>query len=83
MQLAVSDEVVSRLERQAADRGFDTVEEYLGALVGISEPEEEDPGRLSNEERVRRFREYVAALRAPAGAPRTVDDSRESIYPVR
>ena len=79
MQLVVSDEVVKRLERQAADRGFDTVEEYLGALVGISEPEEERHG-LSNEERVRRFRAYVASRKSHNPH---FDDSRESIYPVR
>lgn len=81
MQVTLPDD--ARLEQRAQAAGFATVEDYLLQLVARDaeqEPSHGSQSRLSSAEWVRRFREFIATMK-PRHAH--LDDSRDSIYPIR
>lgn len=83
MQIIIPDD--PKFESSAAAAGFATVEDYILAILEQhaqeqAEGESTNGQTLSHEQWKREFRAFQASLR-PSNP--NVDDSRESIYPVR
>jgi hypothetical protein len=81
MQITLPDD--ARIQQRASAAGFATVEEYLLQLVerdADSKSDSASPFLKRREEWIREFRAFIATMK-PRHAH--LDDSRESMYPVR
>lgn len=79
MQLHISEETEAAIQARAESAGFRSAEEYILELVNGDLPIDSTISE-SRQEWLRRFNAFVARQQRWNS---NIDDSRESIYPVR